>query len=386
VWKGVPMAKKDAYERLCDYFSLQLGEVPDRNNLMTAFKQTVTEETVNFYFLLPLFGEIKESQLLKKAKRKGYSDIEISKHMTLLIKESFIERHRGEEEDSFSRVFGAFVAENQVRKKKGTALGKRYAKYWMDLAAVSTYKLPTKTPYARVLATEESIQPPKESEKIIINETIQDTQQAVPYDFVTELLRKSSTIALAECYCRLSKEMAGEPCVHEKETCFLFNEAGRNLIEIGVAREISVEEALEIIRRSEAAGLVHNVNNAEGEINFLCNCCPCCCPILGAMKLGLKNVSQPSRFHAVIDGEVCSNCLICVDYCYVNALTDTEGQLSFDVDLCIGCGLCASHCPENAINLVVRENFGKIYPTASTLDSQIQKEAIIGKLTSFMKK
>ena len=88
----------------------------------------------------------------------------------------------------------------------------------------------------------------------------------------------------------------------------------------------------------------------------------------------------------MIDWDVCINCLICVDYCYVNALTDVEGQLSFDVDLCIGCGLCASHCPENAINMVVRENFGKIYPTASTLDSQIQKEAIIGKLTSFMKK
>ena len=44
------MAKKDVYERLCDYFSLQLGEVPDRNNLMTAFKQTVTEKSI-FTFL-----------------------------------------------------------------------------------------------------------------------------------------------------------------------------------------------------------------------------------------------------------------------------------------------------------------------------------------------
>jgi len=235
------MSKKDVYERLCDSFSQQMGPVPDRDNLVTAFKQTLPEDAVQFYFLLPLFGEIGESHLKRKARRKGFSDSEIQDQMKKLIKESFIERHRDEEEDSFARVFGAFVAENQVRKKKGTALGKRYAKYWMDLAEVSTYNLPTKTPYARVLAVEESISTQTEGERILINETIKDTSQAVPYDFVTEMMRNTTTIALAECYCRLSMGMSEKPCNHEKETCFLFNEAGRNLIEIGVAREVTLD-------------------------------------------------------------------------------------------------------------------------------------------------
>ena len=379
------MAKKDVYERLCDSFALQMGPVPDRENLITAFRFTLPEETVRFYFLLPLFGEVRDSHLANKARRKGFSDAEISEHMAKLISESFIERHKGEKEDCFARVFGAFVAENQVRKKKWTALGKRYGKYWMDLADVSTYQLPTKTPYARVLAVEESIPAQPSGQKIMIHETIQDTRQAVPYDFVTEMMRNTTTIALAECYCRLSMDMAGEPCIHEKETCFLFNEAGRNLIEIGVAREISLDDALAIVQRSEAAGLVHNINNAEGEVTFMCNCCSCCCPILGAMKKGLKNVSQPSRFHAQVIHENCTDCLSCLDYCYVAALTYDNQALNFDIETCIGCGLCASHCPEHAIKMVFRDTPGKIYETAAQLDVKIQREAIVGKIKSLVK-
>ncbi len=255
----------------------------------------------------------------------------------------------------------------------------------MDLADVSTYQLPTKTPYARVLAVEESIPAQPSGQKIMIHETIQDTRQAVPYDFVTEMMRNTTTIALAECYCRLSMDMAGEPCIHEKETCFLFNEAGRNLIEIGVAREISLDDALAIVQRSEAAGLVHNINNAEGEVTFMCNCCSCCCPILGAMKKGLKNVSQPSRFHAQVIHENCTDCLSCLDYCYVAVLTYENQALNFDIETCIGCGLCASHCPEHAIKMVFRDTPGKIYETAAQLDVKIQREAIVGKIKSLVK-
>ncbi len=378
------MGEKNLYERLCDFFGLQMGEVPDRENLVTAFQHTLSEDNLTFYFLLPIFGKISKEKLIKKAQRKGFSDSEIDKHIDKLIKESFIERHYGESTIHFARVLGAFVAENQVRKKKGTALGKRYAKYWMDLAEVSTYNLPTKTPYARVLPVEQSISNTGGGERITINESIENTSQAVPYDYVTEMIRKTNRIALAECYCRLSMEMAGKPCTHEKETCFLFNEAARSLIETGVAREVSVDEALEIIQRCEEAGLVHNVNNCEDEITFLCNCCPCCCPILGALNKGLTNVGQPSRFIPQFDRNLCQSCGTCVDICHVHALTLSDGGIMFDQERCIGCGLCASHCPQEAITMILRENPQPIYETSKELDSKIQREAIFGKLKSWI--
>ncbi len=378
------MANKDLFERLCDFFGLQMGEVPDRENLLTAFRHTLTEENLLFYFLVPMFGEISEDKLRNKAQRKGFSDPEIDKHIDKLIKESFIERHYGESTVHYARVFGAFVAENQVRKKKGTALGKRYAKYWMDLAEVSTYNLPTKTPYARVLPVEKTISTQTVGERIQINETIEDTSQAVPYDFVTEMIRNTDKIALAECYCRLSMEMAGKPCSHDKETCFLFNEAARSLIETGVAREVSVEETLEIVKRCEEAGLVHNVNNCEDEITFLCNCCPCCCPILGALNKGLTNVGQPSRFIPHFDHSACQACATCVDICHVHALNLVDGAIHFEDEVCIGCGLCASHCPQDAITMTLRENPREIYETSQKLDAKIQREAIFGKLKSWI--
>lgn len=378
------MVDKNLYERLCDFFGLQMGEVPDRENLLTAFRHTLTEDNLSFYFLLPIFGEIGKEKLFRKAQHKGFSEMEIEQHIDKLIKESFIERHYGESTIHYARVLGAFVAENQVRKKKGTALGKRYAKYWMDLAEVSTYNLPTKTPYARVLPVERTISESDQGERIEIHETIEDTSQAVPFDFVTEMIRNTDRIALVECYCRLSMEMVGKPCSHEKETCFLFNEAARSLIETGVAREVSVDEALEIICRCEEAGLVHNVNNCEDEITFLCNCCPCCCPILGALSKGLTNVGQPSRFIPLFDQDLCQTCGTCIDYCHINALSLEDEGILFNAESCIGCGLCASHCPHGAIEMILRDNPHEIYETSQKLDAKIQREAIIGKLKSWI--
>jgi len=378
------MAKKDVYERMCDFFGLQIGEVPDRDNLIRAFKQSLPLETATFYFLFPMFGEISESQLRKKARRKGYSQEEIEQHLGKLIDESFIEKHFGEPELRYARVFCVFVAENQVRKKKGTALGKRYAKFWMDLAEVSTYNLPTKTPYARVLAAEESIPVAETKERIAINESIEETSQAVPYDFVTEMLRNTERIALAECYCRLSMGMAGKPCEHEEETCFLFDEAARGVVEIGAARYITLEEALEIVRRCEDAGLVHNTNNAQGKITFMCNCCPCCCPILGALQKGLTNVGTPSHFVAEVGFDLCQACGTCTEVCYTHALTLVDGALAFEAESCIGCGLCAGRCPEGAITMAIREETQPLFKTAAALDAKIQREAILGKAKAWI--
>jgi len=333
---------------------------------------------------LPVFGNIRESQLRSKAKKKGYSADETDKYLAKLVHEGFFAKHYGETELSYSRTLGAFVAENQVRLKKGTALGMRYAKYWMDVSDVTKYPLPTKTPYARVLPVEETISGDGEGERIIIKEKIENTSQAVPYDFVTEMLKDADLIALSECYCRLSMEMAGQPCEHDKETCFLFNEGARNLIEIGVAREVTVEEAIEIVRRCEEEGLVHNISNAKGEASFLCNCCPCCCPILKGIQSGLTNVGQPSRYLASIDEELCQVCGTCLEFCYIKALSLDDGTLSFDPDLCLGCGLCASHCPEGAISMVLRDAPDKVYETDAKLNAKIMTEAVLGKIKSWV--
>ncbi len=318
-----------------------------------------------------------------KAKRKGFCQPEIDHLLQRLLQESLIEKLTQDGEIHLRRVFSVFVAENQVRKKKGTALGKRFAKYWMDVSQISADHLPSITPYARVLAVEEHIPSNGDKTRIVIDQPIKNGQEAVPYDFITEMMANADQIAVAECYCRLSMGMIGQPCDHEKETCFLFNHAAESLVEIGVARMVDLEEAVRIIRRCEEAGLVHNINNCQEEITFLCNCCPCCCPIIRSMEKGLTNVSAPSRFVATRIEENCVDCGACVDVCYVGALR-FDARLSFDADRCIGCGLCVSRCPENALIMIPRETIPAMKSTSEVLNKQIQREALFGKVKQWL--
>jgi ferredoxin len=377
------MPPKDLYDRMCDFFGIQTGPVPDPENLKIALKQIVSERDLELYFLMPLFNEITLEKLDSRARRKGFSQVEFEKSLQRLLQESIIEKLTVEGQVNLRRVFSVFVAENQVRKKQGTALGKRFAKYWMDVSQISADHLPSKTPYARVLVVEEEIPDRGTTSNVAINQPIKNGQEAVPYDFITEMMANADRIAVAECYCRLSMEMTGQPCEHEKETCFLFNHAAESLVEIGVARPVDLEEAVQIIQRCEEHGLVHNINNCQEEITFLCNCCPCCCPILRSLEKGLTNVSAPSRFVAARIEENCVDCGACVDVCYVGAL-QFDGRLTFDADRCIGCGLCVSHCPDAALVMVTRQTIPAMKSTSEALNKQIQREAMFGKVKQWL--
>ena len=61
------------------------------------------------------------------------------------------------------------------------------------------------------------------------------------------------------------------------EVCIKFDDMAEYLIERGFDREITKREALELIKKSEEDGLVHFVDNAQGDVKHNCNCCGCCC-------------------------------------------------------------------------------------------------------------
>lgn len=58
-----------------------------------------------------------------------------------------------------------------------------------------------------------------------------------------------------------------------------FGMGAQFVIDKNMGRQITKEEALEILNQSEEAGLVHASLNRQ-EIDFICNCCPCHCMIL----------------------------------------------------------------------------------------------------------
>jgi MinD superfamily P-loop ATPase len=138
--------------------------------------------------------------------------------------------------------------------------------------------------------------------------------------------------------------------------CIQVDNAAKYTIDRGSGRQISKDEALQILRESEEKGLVHVTMNRVHAGHFICNCCACCCQALPlVISDGLK-ILDPSRFQAQIDKELCSGCETCLDRCPFLAiesmdLNDGKQVMRVLSEKCMGCGVCQITCPEHAIVL-----------------------------------
>ena len=158
------------------------------------------------------------------------------------------------------------------------------------------------------------------------------------------------------CPCRQIKNALGEGCGHSLEVCFSFGSMARYLADQGMGREVSTNETLEIARACEEEGLAHCVENINGYLGTLCNCCGCCCLFIDTKKRLGFNALAPSAHVARVLPEACTACGDCPGFCPMDAITLNEGDTAqVDMQQCIGCGLCASHCPEAAVTLTLRE-------------------------------
>jgi Na+-translocating ferredoxin:NAD+ oxidoreductase subunit B len=128
----------------------------------------------------------------------------------------------------------------------------------------------------------------------------------------------------------------------------------RNVIESGkIGRQISQDEALDIMQKNQDDGLVLQPTNSQTP-DAICSCCGCCCGPLRLHKAFPDPVSHwATNFHAAIDPELCTGCGLCEERCQVGALKLDEARQMMVVDLarCLGCGLCVEACPEGVIEL-----------------------------------
>jgi Fe-S-cluster-containing hydrogenase component 2 len=181
-----------------------------------------------------------------------------------------------------------------------------------------------------------------------------DIHAVLPFDQMEGVIRKASRIAVAHCPCRLAAELRDRKrCDHAMEVCLKYDELADYVIEQGMAREISKDEALEIIQKCEDAGLVHMVDNAREGIKHTCNCCGCCCWSVGTIRRRLipRDDLIAAYFIRETDEEQCTGCGQCVDICPVDALAMVGDFPAVDKDWCIGCGLCLKPCPTSAATL-----------------------------------
>jgi NADPH-dependent glutamate synthase beta subunit-like oxidoreductase len=115
----------------------------------------------------------------------------------------------------------------------------------------------------------------------------------------------------------------GEGCGHLKEDmCIQMGHAAEYYMRTGRGREITREEAFEIIKKAEANGLMHSIPNLDGpgKTHAICNCCGCSCFAMRIAGMFVNPDMVRSNYVSKVDKDKCVACGECVENCPVNAL------------------------------------------------------------------
>jgi ferredoxin len=208
-----------------------------------------------------------------------------------------------------------------------------------------------------------------------IEKEIQAKQEALNYEQVSELIEKAQSFMVNDCVCKKEKELLGNPCSKPVDVCLALDpEAGYFDNNPWGGKIISREEAYEVLNKAEEAGLVHLTSNVESGHWFICNCCGCCCGVLGAVNMGFTDAIN-SHYYAKIDPSLCDACGTCADErCQVHAIEEGEEAYKIIQEKCIGCGLCVSACPSEAIELI-RKQPEEILPALKNEDAWMEERA-----------
>jgi ferredoxin len=188
--------------------------------------------------------------------------------------------------------------------------------------------------------------------------------QVLDYERASEVVRTASHRGVGICYCRHKMDHNGRGCDAPRQICMTFNNTAASLIKHGFAREVDVEEGLDLLTEAQEGNLIQFGENIQRVPNFICNCCGCCCEaMIAARRFGVLKPIHTSNYLPAVDTERCNGCAKCVNVCPVEAMSlvsandprrPKKKQAKLDERLCLGCGVCVRTCDRNGIRLVPR--------------------------------
>ena len=203
-----------------------------------------------------------------------------------------------------------------------------------------------------------------------VEKEISSNEVAMPFEQVSSIIENGQSFAVNDCICKKEHELLGEPCDRPMEVCLAIAPIPDFFKDHPLAaRPITKEEAYDILKLSEEAGLVHMTSNIEKGHYYICNCCGCCCGVLRGVREygGAKAVN--SNYYAQIDADACISCGVCADErCQVHAIEEKDNAYAVSKDQCIGCGLCVSTCPSDAVSLIRKNAVDIVLPPSDEND------------------
>ena len=207
----------------------------------------------------------------------------------------------------------------------------------------------SKTPLTRSLPYEEHIP---------VNSVV------TTYESARQIIREAGYGAIGMCYCRHKKEHLNQSCdknAPTQEICISLGNAARFMVRRGFAQERSVEELLLVLDRARELNLTHITDNIRYKPSFICNCCSCCCELLGGVMRGFPLGVAKASYTLEIAAGTCLGCGLCSKACNVEALVLAERLDSSSKKIawvseekCLGCGACISACNTGSLSLTPR--------------------------------
>lgn len=198
-------------------------------------------------------------------------------------------------------------------------------------------------------------------EPVLSNE---DALHVLDYERATEVIKTASHIGVGACYCRHKMYHMDKACDAPMDICMTFNTSAASLTKHGHARLIDASECLDLLQQAYDHNLVQFGENVREEVNFICNCCGCCCEaMIAARRFTILNPVHTTNFIPEITAADCTGCGKCVTVCPVEAIALSSAndpkkpnrkQATLIEDRCLGCGLCVRTCPEKVIKLQTR--------------------------------
>lgn len=184
------------------------------------------------------------------------------------------------------------------------------------------------------------------------------------YERASEVVRTASTRGISLCYCRHKMAHVGRACDAPQDICMTFNTSAQALVRHGHARAVDVAEGLDLLQQARDRGLVQFGENVREGVNFICNCCGCCCEaLIAARRFAAAHPIHTTPFLPVVAEGGCNGCERCVRACPVEALSAVSANdprqpkrtvPRVDEARCLGCGVCVPTCRTGALALEAR--------------------------------